>query len=136
VPAEEGSLNDLSGILTYILKKNRYCLQYIDDGETKTFHAIFNINDLKWYLPAYEQFANFVANPEVEGDSRDDYWSSTAADGATYAYRGNGVLESRDTLLRVIAVRKNEYNISPATIDEINTEEMAGGENGEAQWVE
>jgi hypothetical protein len=53
------------------------------------------------------------------------------------AYRGgDDKAISRTTSLAVIAVRKNEKNISPATISEISTEEMKGGENGEAQWVE
>ena len=140
VPAEQGSINDLSGILTYILKKNRYCLQYVDDGETQTYHAIFNENDLKWYLPAYNQFPdpNVVDfTPENSTDKAADYWSSTAADGSVNAYRGgDDTAIPRTTSLAVIAVRKNEKNISPATISEIDTEEMKGGENGEAQWVE
>jgi hypothetical protein len=140
VPAEQGSINDLSGILTYILKKNRYCLQYVDDGQTQTYHAVFKESDLKWFLPAYNQFPDSTVvdfTPENSTDKAADYWSSTAADGSVNAYRGgDDTAISRTTSLAVIAVRKNEKNISPATISEISTEEMKGGENGEAQWVE
>lgn len=133
----DAQLNDLSGILTYILKKNRYYL-YKEGGTTQTNHAIFNISDLKWYLPAYNEFPKDVDfTPENIDDEASHYWSSTAAEGATHAHRGgDDVAISRETLLEVIAARKNEKNISPATISEIDTEEMKGGENGEAQWVE
>ncbi|MBQ2142560.1 MAG: hypothetical protein II204_05340, partial [Alistipes sp.] len=96
------------------------------------------ISDLKWYLPAYNEFPKDVDfTPENIDDEASHYWSSTAAEGATHAHRGgDDVAISRETTLEVIAARKNEKNISPATISEISTEEMKGGENGEAQWVE
>lgn len=134
--ADNGSLNDLSGILTYVLKKNRYNMQTTFDGYTTTLHPIISENDIKWYLPAYEQFVYFTPDPNIENDDKANYWSSTAVNGATQAHIGDGTPKDRGLEYRVIAVRKNEKNISPATISEISTEEMAGGENGEAQWVE
>lgn len=134
--ADNGSLNDLSGILTYVLKKNRYNMQTTFDGYTTTLHPIISENDIKWYLPAYEQFVYFTPDPNIENDDKANYWSSTAVNGATQAHIGDGTPMDRGLEYRVIAVRKNEKNISPATISEINTEDMAGGENGEAQWVE
>lgn len=138
VPAEEGTLNDLSGILTYILKKNRYCVQYVDDGQTQTYHAVFKESDLKWFLPAYNQFPDSSVidfTPDNSTDKAADYWSSTAADGSENAYRGGDATPiSRNTQLAVIAVRVNEngYGTVAVTVD---NSEMAGGENGEAQWV-
>lgn len=134
--ADNGSLNDLSGILTYVLKKNRYNMQTTFDGYTTTLHPIISENDIKWYLPAYEQFEYFTPDPNIENDDKANYWSSTAVNGATQAHIGDGTPKDRGLEYRVIAVRKNEKNISPTTIDVINAEEMMGGENGEAQWVE
>lgn len=138
VPAEEGDISDLSGILTYILKKNRYCIEKVDDGETITYHAVFKESDLKWFLPAYNQFPDSSVidfTPDNSTDKAADYWSSTAADGSENAYRGGDATPiSRNTQLAVIAVRVNEngYGAVAVTVD---NSEMAGGENGEAQWV-
>ena len=150
IPMPEGSIDDLSGILSYVLKKNRYYLYDPgDDGVSSTVLApIILESDIKWYIPAYQQFSTFVPNPNITDkdggtDSKDDYWSSTAGENNENAanalsYNGNGELISRSTELGVIAVRNkdNDTYEAPATIDVINAEEMAGGENGEAQWVE
>lgn len=141
-PAEQGNDNDLSAIMEYIQKKNRYCLQKhsIDsgdsDGSGTTYVPYFQEKDLKWFLPAYGQFSGVDFTPENTTDTAADYWSSTTA-GPSTAYIGSGAEKDRDAEFAVIAVRVNEggYKQS-ATIDEINVEEMAGGENGEAQWVE
>ena len=111
-------------------------MQTTFDGYTTTLHPIISENDIKWYLPAYEQFVYFTPDPNIENDDKANYWSSTAVNGATQAHIGDGTPMDRGLEYRVIAVRKNEKNISPATISEISTEEMKGGENGEAQWVE
>lgn len=150
IPMPEGSIDDLSGILSYVLKKNRYYLYDPgDDGVSSTVLApIILESDIKWYIPAYEQFSTFVPDPNItdkngDTDSKDDYWSSTAGENNENAanalsYNGNGDLISRSTELGVIAVRvfDDDTKTATATIDEINTEEMKGGENGEAQWVE
>ena len=146
----EGSKTDLSGILSYILKKNRYYLfTEVDQLGGRYYAPIIKEDDIKWYLPAWGQFEeSFVPNPNItdklgNADSADDYWSSTASDNATNpadakSYHGGGVAISRETQLGVIAVRNkdNDTYEAPATISEINTEEMKGGDNGEAQWVE
>ena len=129
VPAETGEMNDLSGILTYILKKNRYYLHVVDDGETKAYHPIFDINDLKWYLPAYGQFVYFTPDPNIPGDDKANYWSSTAVDGSSQAYIGNGTATDRDLQYRVIAVRNDENGYGNATV-QVNNGSLAGGENG------
>ena len=134
--ADNGSLNDLSGILTYVLKKNRYYMQTTFDGSTTTYHAVISIDDIKWYLPAYGQFEYFTPDPNIEGDDKANYWSSTAVNGATQAHIGDGTPKDRDLEYRVIAVRKDENGYGNVTVSDISTEEMAGGENGEAQWVD
>lgn len=139
VPAETGQSNDLSDIMEYIQKKNRYFVHKKShtDGEGTalvSYIPYFNEEDLKWYLPAKDQFLKFVPNPDVQGDAASNYWSSTTA-GTTTAWTGTAE-KDRDEVFAVIAVRKNEnnvYNNATATVD--NTS-MQGGENGEAQWVE
>ena len=152
IPMPEGNINDLSGILSYVLKKNRhYLYDPGDDGVASTVLApvLMSEDDIVWYIPAVNQFNTFIPNPNITDknggtDSADDYWSSTAAENATNPadaksyHGGGGAPISRATELGVIAVRdKDIYTFeAPATIDEINVEDMAGGENGEAQWVE
>ena len=83
-------------------------------------------------------------NLNIEDDSADDYWSSHVG---TYdatdvtkstAYNGNGDAIERKNVRGIIAVRKRDGDTktATATIDEMNVEEMDGGENGEALWVE
>ena len=138
VPQESGVNDDLSDIMLYIQKKNRYCVQknkITGDNTAYIYAPYFYEKDLLWYLPAKDQFLQFVPNPDVADDDKANYWSSTTA-GTTTAWTGAPAELDRDKKRQVIAVRKNENNISPATIDEISTEEMKGGENGDAQWVE
>lgn len=133
--ADNGSLNDLSGILTYVLKKNRYNMQTTFDGSTTTYHAVISIDDIEWYLPAYGQFQYFTPDPNIPGDDKADYWSSTAVDGASQAYIGDGTPKDRDLEYRVIAVRKNENNVDPATVS-VDNSSIAGGENGSTNnWL-
>ena len=139
---------DLSGILNYVLRKNKYNLYNMNDGTFTSAVPVINRADIKWYIPAYGQFSTFVPDPNIKDkdggtDSADDYWSSTAAENATNpadakSYHGGGSAISRSTELGVIAVRvfDDDTKTATATIDEINVEEMKGGENGEAQWVE
>ena len=136
IPYEKGKLDDLSGILSYILKKNRYCLQIIETENGLSQHAYFQIKDLKWFLPAVDEFPTDVDfTPENTTDSAADYWSSTTA-GPSTAYIGNGGEKDRDEEFAVIAARVNDNGYGNVTVSDISTEEMAGGENGEAQWVE
>ena len=110
-PAESGKINDLSGIMNYIQKKNRYYLQkrtVSGDASGNSYVPYFFESDLKWYLPAYGQFQYFTPDPNISGDDRANYWSSTAVDGATDAYIGDGEVRDRDLEYRVIAVRKKE----------------------------
>ena len=108
ITSEEGSLNDLSGILTYIQKKNKYNMQIVTTDVATTLHPIFNVDDLEWYLPAYGQFQYFTPDPNIAGDDKSHYWSSTAVSGSSKAYIGDGTPKDRDLQYRVIAVRKND----------------------------
>lgn len=108
ITSEEGSLNDLSGILTYIQKKNKYNMQIVTTDVATTLHPIFNVDDLEWYLPAYGQFQYFTPDPNIAGDDKSHYWSSTAVSGSSEAYIGDGTPKDRDLPYRVIAVRKND----------------------------
>lgn len=136
VEAESGNLNDLSGLLTYIQKKNRYFLNYTQTDAALTPHAYFKPEDIKWYLPAYGQFQYFTPDPNIAGDDRSHYWSSTAVDGAQQAYIGDGTPKDRDLEYRVIAVRKDEYGYGSVSV-QINNSSLAGGENGNGNtWVQ
>lgn len=144
-PGEDG---DLSGILNYVLRKNKYNLYDINDGTFTSAVPVINRADIKWYLPADGQFSTFTPNPNITDpaggtDSSDDYWSSRAGSNNTdpnlaTSYNGSSQEILRSKTLGVIAVRDWDGDTyeAPATIDVINAEEMAGGENGEAQWVE
>lgn len=134
--ADNGSLNDLSGILTYVLKKNRYNMQTTFDGYTTTLHPIISENDIKWYLPAYGQFQYFTPDPNIPGDDKANYWSSTAVNGATQAYIGDGTPKDRDLEYQVIAVRRDENGYGNATVT-VDNSSIAGGENGDTNnWLE
>ena len=133
--ADNGSLNDLSGILTYVLKKNRYNMQSTFDGYTTTLHPIIYEDDIKWYIPAWSQFEHFTPDPNIPGDDKANYWSSTAVNGASEAYIGDGTPKDRDLEYRVIAVRKDENNYGATTATVDNTS-LAGGDNGSTNnWL-
>jgi hypothetical protein len=138
-PAESGKANDLSAIMEYIQKKNRYYLQkgtVSGDASGNTYVPFFFETDLMWYLPAYEQFDYFTPDPNIAGDDKANYWSSTAVNGAIYSYIGDGTRQDRDLEYRVIAVRKDENGYGNASV-QVNNGSLAGGENGNSNtWVE
>ena len=144
-PAAQGQDNDLSAALEYIQKKNRYFVQTTtissgeSDGSGKLYVPYFKEEDLKWYLPAYGQFQYFTPDPNIPGDDKANYWSSTAPsedDKRDYAYIGSGILQDRDLEYRIIAVRKDENGYGNATV-QINNDSLAGGDNGDSNtWVE
>lgn len=117
ITSEEGKLNDLSGILTYIQKKNKYNMQIVTTEVATTYHPIFDVNDLKWYLPAYAQFDYFTPDPNIDGDDKANYWSSTAVNGGVLSHIGNGDEKDRDLEYRVMAVRKDENGYGTASVN-------------------
>ena len=83
-------------------------MQIVTTEVATTPHPIFNVDDLKWYLPAYGQFQYFTPDPNIAGDDKSHYWSSTAVSGSSEAYIGDGTPKDRDLQYRVIAARKND----------------------------
>ena len=137
-PAESGKANDLSAIMEYVQKKNKYYLQkrtVSGDSSGNSYVPFFVESDLKWYLPAYGQFDYFTPDPNIPNDNKANYWSSTAVNGATDSYIGDGTPKDRDLEYRVIAVRKNENNVDPATVT-VDNSSIAGGDNGDTNnWL-
>lgn len=50
----------------------------------------------------------FTPDPNIAGDDKSHYWSSTAVSGSSEAYIGDGTPKDRDLEYRVIAVRKKK----------------------------
>lgn len=95
-----------SQVLTLVLKKNRYYLnKYTDkDTGTATTAPLIREEDIKWYLPAYEQFNGMPAEYSVPAD----YWSSTSYNDAEHSYAGNGALQQRTAQLKIRVARNRE----------------------------
>ena len=101
----QGENNTDSGILDFILKKNRCNLTVIDGGIGSTSSPVFSEEDIVWYLPAYAQFTAItsgIKDPVVPAN----YWSSTAADNGTQSYIGSGSAALRTATYRVRACRR------------------------------
>lgn len=135
---EFGDQDDASGILKYIIMRNAYDVvsKELLDGHTTTMLDM-NATKIKWYLPAVNQFVNMGNFEFATGNATftaSDFWSSTAAPN-NQAYTGGNQKISRSEQRKVIVQRVVTEIPQPTTISEISTEEMKGGENGEAQWV-
>jgi hypothetical protein len=141
VPRETGSNNDLSAIMEYIQKKNRYCVQRKESQDSEgnsivTYVPHFQLKDLKWFLPAYGQFTGVDFTPEDATDSAADYWSSTIGTTTTTAFIGSGTEKDRDLEFKVIAARVNVNGVS-TTATTVDNNSLTGGENGSTNnWVE
>ena len=81
IPEASGTNNPKSGILGFVLKKNKYNLPEIKDDNNIGYAPI--LTEVVWYLPAYGQFTSLP-----EGMTSSDYWSSTATNES--AYLGSG----------------------------------------------
>ena len=133
------TMDDMSGILNYIIKRNAFNLikQTADDYVYYTINM--DKNSIKWYLPAVNQYKDPVLSFATGNTTfvPSNFWSSTACeDDNTSAYLGSGTPELRTEKKKVVVQRIVTPIPQPTTISEIDTEEMKGGENGEAQWVE
>ena len=133
------TMDDMSGILNYIIKRNAFNLikQTADDYVYYTINM--DKNSIKWYLPAVNQYKDPVLSFATGNTTFTpaNFWSSTACeDDNTSAYLGSGTPELRTEKKKVVVQRIVTPIPQPTTISEIDTEEMKGGENGEAQWVE
>lgn len=132
---------DMSGVLNYVIKRNRFDVKQISITGGFYYEVDMNPNNIKWYLPAKNQYLEPVlsfatGNPTF---TPANFWSSTAdASNNANAFNGAGESKSRETLLQVVVQRIPKDGIiptAPATV-EIDNTSMDGGENGEAQWVE
>ena len=102
IPSESGEVDMQSGILNFVLKKNRYYLRRVTNNETGavTTAPYLKEEDIVWYLPACGQF------PSNTNINAANYWSSTAVDDGVNAYLGSGT-DKRTNRHKVIAVRNN-----------------------------
>ena len=136
-----GNMDDMSGILMYVVKRNKFnCIKSSigDEVVHQTYTVEMNSGNIQWYLPAKNQFLNPVLSFATGNTTfiPSQFWSSTAHETDTQkAYLGEG--EDYKTEKHKVVVQRIVTPIpQPTTISEIDTEEMKGGENGEAQWVE
>ncbi|MBR5771211.1 MAG: fimbrillin family protein [Alistipes sp.] len=132
---------DMSGVLNYVIKRNRFDVKQISITGGFYYEVDMNPDNIKWYLPAKKQYLEPVlsfatGNPTFTPAK---FWSSTAdALNNANAFNGAGQSESRETLHQVVVQRIPKDGIiptAPATV-EIDNTSMQGGDNGEAQWVE
>ena len=132
---------DMSGVLNYVIKRNRFDVKQISITGGFYYEVDMNPDNIKWYLPAKNQYLEPVlsfatGNPTFTPAK---FWSSTAdASNNANAFNGAGESESRETLHQVVVQRIPYDGIiptAPATV-EIDNTSMQGGDNGEAQWVD
>lgn len=132
-----GGVDDASGILKYIIKKNAFDI-VTTSTDTYTYTGIdMDANDIDWYLPAKDQYTGYDDFEFAAGTATfnpAEFWSSTAAINQK-AYPGKGDAIARTETRKVIVQRK-VTNVPQAVAVTLDNSEMAGGENGEAQWVE
>lgn len=99
----KGDIINASQILTHVLKKNRYYLNNVSDDEMTTMAPKILAKDIKWYLPAYQQFN---AMPGTMSASL--FWSSTAYSDAAHSYTGGGTLQQRDEQMKIRVARNSD----------------------------
>ena len=136
---EIGTLSDMSGILNYIIKRNSYNVVKSPFATQLIYEVQMDSNNIKWYLPAVNQYKDPVLSFATGNTTFTpaNFWSSTAdEDNNSNAFLGDGTSVARTNTKQVVVQRIVTPIPQPTTISEINTEEMKGGENGEAQWVE
>lgn len=134
-----GNTNDASGILQYVIRRNAFNLvtRTTADEENTYTSLDMNANNIEWYLPAVRQFDDAILNWATGNTTftASNFWSSTAAANNEAYAGGTTTPESRKNPHQVVVQRIVKPIPQPTTISDISTEEMAGGENGEAQWV-
>lgn len=132
-----GGVDDASGILKYIIKKNAFDI-VTTTTDTYTYTGIdMDANDIAWYLPAKDQYTNYEQFEFATGTATfnpEEFWSSTAA-ADQKAYPGKGDAIARTETRKVIVQRK-VTNVPQTVAVTVDNSSMAGGENGEAIWSE
>ena len=133
------TMDDMSGIINYIIKRNSFNVNRTTSSGLETFAVVMDPQKILWYLPAVNQYKDPVLSFATGNTTFTpaNFWSSTACEGDNQrAYLGSNDKELRTEKKQVVVQRIVTPIPQPTTISEIDTEEMAGGENGEAQWVE
>ncbi len=93
-----------AGALNLIKKKNAYVLRATSSGSTTDYVPV--LEQIKWYLPAVDQFQIQPANGIVDMIMAAEDWSSTPViSEAKEAYRGDGTVVPRITKLDIRACR-------------------------------
>lgn len=134
---DSATMDDMSGILKYIIQRNSF--NTVKKTISGGYYYDINMDPEKilWYLPAVNQYANPVLS-FATGNATfipENFWSSTAdKDNNNNAFNGNDKSISRETELQVVVQRVGSSTQAVAVT--LDNSEMAGGENGEAQWVE
>lgn len=107
---ELGELDNNSGILKYVIQKNAFNLvTYELDQDNVTIMLDMDANNIKWYLPAVEQFKDPVLEFATGNTTfiPANYWSSTAAEG-NKAYPGEGNAIDRNQNRKIVVQRIHE----------------------------
>lgn len=129
---------DMSGIINYVIKRNAFDIDMLSSDDMHYYSVKMDSNNIEWYLPAVNQYKDPVLSFATGNTTFTpaNFRSSTACeDDNTSAYLGSGTPELRTEKKQVVVQRIVTPIPQPTTISDISTEEMAGGENGEAQWV-
>ena len=133
------TMDDMSGIINYIIKRNSFNVNRTTTSGLETFAVVMDPQKILWYLPAKNQYEDPVLSFATGNTTFTpvNFWSSTAdKDNNSNAFLGDGTSVARTNKKQVVVQRIVTPIPQPTTISEIDTEEMKGGENGEAQWVE
>lgn len=133
-----GGVDDASGILKYIIKKNAFDI-VTTTTDTYTYTGIdMDANDIDWYLPAKDQYTGYDDFEFATGTATfnpAEFWSSTAAINQK-AYPGKGDAIARTETRKVIVQRK-VTNVPQAASVTVDNSSIAGGENGSTNnWLE
>lgn len=89
--------------LSHALMKNPYNIRETEVNENGEMGYIPIIKEIKWYLPAVDQFATL---PKLEPINPGEYWSSTIEPGTdTEPFDGAGIKHPRGTWLKIRACR-------------------------------
>ena len=136
---DNASMNDMSGILKYVIQRNNFDVAHVEIAGGYYYEINLDPKKILWYLPAVNQYKDPVLSFATGNTTFTpaNFWSSTACeDDNQRAYLGSNEKELRTVKKQVVVQRIVTPIPQPTTISDISTEEMKGGDNGEAQWVE
>lgn len=133
---DSATMDDMSGILKYIIQRNSF--NTVKKTISGGYYYDINMDPEKilWYLPAVNQYTNPVLSFATGNATFNpqNFWSSTADENNNNnAFNGNASSISREEELQVVVQRVGSSTQAVAVT--VDNSSMAGGENGEAQWV-